>query len=109
MVDVDLSDTLSLSIKAEHNESDDLGQVHMISDANPVATSLYKNFGTQDFTAGFDYQQYNLNFTQEYMDRYDLPWSPELGDTSDSDIFQATLDWQLGDHTLRSITAWTEY
>lgn len=109
VVDVDLSDSLSLSIKAEHNESDDLGQVHMISDANPVATSLYKNFGTQDFTAGFDYQQYNLNFTQEYMDRYDLPWSPELGDTSDSDIFQATLDWQLGDHTLRSITAWTEY
>ena len=109
VLDADLSDTISISIKAEHNDSDQLGQSHMISDANPVATSLYKNFGAPDFEAAFGYTQYNRNFSQEYMDRYNLPWSPDLGNTTESDILQATIDWQLGEHTLRSISAWTEY
>ena len=109
VIDADLSETLMLSIKAEHSESDQYGQNQVISSANPVATSLYQAFGTPNFKAGFGYDQYGLGFSQEFMDRYDLPWSPGLPDNTESDILQATLDWQLGEHTLRSISAWTEY
>lgn len=109
VIDWDVSADLSLSFKAEHGEHNVLGQNHMISKATPTSTGLYRAFGAPEFEAGFDYVRYNKNFTQAFMDQYELPWNPELYDDTTSDLFQLTADWQLGEHTLRSITAYTEY
>ena len=109
VIDYDISDTASLSIKAEHNKNDEFGRRDVISTATPTSTALYRGFGAPAFESGDPYTSYTLGFDQAYMDRYNLPWKPALYDENESNILQATLDWELGDHTLRSITAYTDY
>ncbi len=94
----DVSENLSLTFKAESGQFDVLGRQQNIPLASPTATALYQAFGSPNFQAGFDYQQYDLNF-------------PERGlfDDTESSAYQLTADWAIGEHTLRSITAFTEY
>ena len=72
-------------------------------------SALYRAFGDPAFESGDPYPSYTLGFDQAYMDRYNLPWKPALYDENESNILQATLDLELGEHTLRSITAYTDY
>lgn len=98
VLDWDATLDLSFSLKVEYNENDVVGRQQVISKANPGATALYRGFGDPNFSAGFDWEQTDLNL-------------PGLGlfDDTESGLAQLTIDWALGEHTLRSITAYTEY
>ena len=98
VLDWDATPDLNFLLKAEYNSNDVKGRQQMISAASPTATGLYRAFGDPGFTAGFDYEQYDLNFEDR-----------GLFDDTESSVVQLTADWSIGEHTLRSITAYTEY
>ena len=109
VVDWTPTEDLTLSFKAEHNENDVYGRQQVISRASPTATGLYRAFGDPGFTAGLDWQQYDQNIDPEFIEQSGRPFRPGVFDETEADLFQLTVDWQLGEHTLRSITAWLEY
>ncbi|MGI9288314.1 MAG: TonB-dependent receptor [Pseudomonadales bacterium] len=94
----DATDNLLFTLKAEHGEFDITGRQAQISIASPTATLFYQAFGDPNFQAGFDYEKSQADF----------PGRPSFDDT-ESDIVQLTAEYQLGEHTLRSITGYTEY
>ncbi len=98
VLDWDATANLNFLLKAEYNSNDVLGRQQMLSLASPTATALYRGFGDPNFTAGFDYEQYDLNFDES-----------GLFDDTESSVVQLTAEWAIGEHTLRSITAYTEY
>ncbi|PLW70237.1 hypothetical protein C0039_03245 [Pseudohalioglobus lutimaris] len=98
VLDWDATQNLNFLLKAEYNRNDVDGRQQVISRASPTATALYQGFGDPGFKAGFDYEQYDLNFEER-----------GLFDDTDSSVVQLTAEWALGEHTLRSITAYTEY
>ena len=98
VLDWDATANLNFLLKAEYNSNDVLGRQQMLSLASPTATALYRGFGDPNFTAGFDYEQYDLNCDES-----------GLFDDTESSVVQLTAEWAIGEHTLRSITAYTEY
>lgn len=98
VLDWDATENLNFLLKAEYNQNDVDGRQQVISAASPTATALYQGFGDPGFRAGFDYEQYDLNFDES-----------GLFDDTESSVIQLTAEWALGEHTLRSITAYTEY
>ncbi|MEP6390981.1 MAG: TonB-dependent receptor [Halioglobus sp.] len=96
----DATDKLSFTAKAEHGEFDVTGRSYKITKSTPTATFLYSlgsnpNFGD---TLGFNETQSLSTF----------PGRDEKDETS-SDIFQLTADYEMGDYSLRSISAYTQY
>lgn len=107
----DATDDLNVLFKAEHHSNDVKGRQQMISLANPTATGLYQAYGDPNFKAGFDWEQYDLGFTRADLDALNDSGfaKPGLFDDTDANVYQMTVEWALGEHTLRSITAYTEY
>ena len=97
VLDWDATENLNFLLKAEYNSNDVDGRQQVISLASPTATALYQGFGDPGFKAGFDYEQYDLGFDNG------------LFDDTESSVVQLTAEWALGEHTVRSITAYTEY
>lgn len=97
-LDFDVSDNLSVSLLASYGEFNVDGRQDQISIANPTATFLYQTFGDPNFDANFNYDKNQRNITG----------FPEFDDT-ESYVFQMTADYAWGEHTLRSITAFTGY
>ncbi|MCX2980846.1 TonB-dependent receptor [Halieaceae bacterium IMCC14734] len=96
----DASENLSFFLKAEHGEFDVTGRNYKITTSTPTSTFLYglgddPNFGD---SLGFNQKQ----SVSSFPGRKDL-------DENESDIFQLNIDYQMGEHSLRSITAYTEY
>jgi len=94
----DATENLRFDLKVESAEFDVEGRMSTISKANPFATSLYQTYGDPGFEAGFDYNQWDLSFDDEGI------W-----DDTQSNIYQLTAEYNIGDSTLRSITAFTDY
>ena len=96
----DATDKSTFTLKAEYGEWGTVGANSTITDASPGSTFLYS---------------YNdPNFADTIKDEYKqsqtrgLP-GRDVEDDTESSIFQLTWDYELGEHTLRSITAYTEY
>jgi outer membrane receptor protein involved in Fe transport len=111
LLDWDATENLNFLFKAEHHTNDVKGRQQVISLANPTATGLYRAYGDPDFRAGFDWEQYDLGFTRADLEALDDSGfaRPGLFDDTEANVYQLTAEWALGEHTLRSITAYTEY
>jgi iron complex outermembrane recepter protein len=94
----DASEDLTLTLKAEHGQFDVTGRQDMITIANPTATSLYQAFGDPNFNADFNYEKSAADF----------PGNKAFDDTK-ANAIQLTADYQWGEHSLRSITAYNDY
>ncbi|KGE02645.1 TonB-dependent receptor [Pseudohaliea rubra] len=109
VIDWTPTEDLTLSFKAEHNKNDVYGRQQVISRASPAATGLYRAFGDPGFTAGLDWQQYDQNISPDVIEHSGRPYRSGVFDETETDLLQLTADWRLGEHTLRSITAWLDY
>ncbi len=100
----DVNDALSLTFKAEHGQFDIDGRQDQISIASDFALSQYRDpvVGDPNFDAAFNYQKSSRNVDGPGVR------GPQFDDTEAS-VIQLTADYQMGEHTLRSITAYTEY
>ncbi len=97
----DATDDLQFTVKAEHGEFDITGRQFKITQSTPTSTFLFGAFGSDPNFAdslGFN----NKQSLGTFSDR------PEV-DKTDSNIFQLTAEYQWNEHSLRSITAWTDY
>ena len=96
----DATDKSSFNLKAEHGNFKTEGGLCKITIAEPGSAFLFgwndPNFSD---TLGFNYKQSVGG---------GLP-GRKIEDDNDSDILQLTWDYQLGEHTLRSISAYTGY
>jgi outer membrane receptor protein involved in Fe transport len=97
LLDWDATIDLSFSLKVEYNENDVTGRQQVISKATPTVTEWYQDCGAPNFKADFDWEQYDQSFDNG------------LFDDTESSLAQLTIDWAIGEHTLRSITSFTEY
>jgi len=96
----DATDNSSFNLKAEHGTFKTKGGVYKITIAEPTGQFL---FGLNDPNFSD-----TVNFGYKQSIGGGLPGRAIEDDTT-SDILQLTWDYQLGEHTLRSITAYTEY
>lgn len=94
----DASEDVTATLKIEHGNYDVEGRQQVVSKVTPTSNFFYKTFGHPDFAAGFDYVQYDQSIDDT-----------KVFDDTDSSIYQLTVEWDMGGHTLRSITALTEY
>jgi len=94
----DASEDLTLTLKAEHGQFDVTGRQDMITIANPAATGLYRAFGDPNFNAGFNYEKSAADFAGN-----------KAFDDTEANAIQLTADYQWGEHTIRSITAYNDY
>ncbi len=96
----DATDDLSVFIKAEHGEFKTTGSTSKETVATPTSTFLNGlNDPNYANATGFNYRQSQTK---------GFPGRP-VEDDMESDVLQLTLEYQLGEHSLRSITAYTEY
>ncbi|MBN7797191.1 TonB-dependent receptor [Parahaliea mediterranea] len=97
----DACEDLSLELKVETGGFDMIGRPQMIGKASDTAIALYRTV-YPDFQPGFNYERSmaNIRGTGKRRGEYD---------NTDSQVYQLTADYQLGGHSLRSITAFTEY
>jgi outer membrane receptor protein involved in Fe transport len=96
------TDQLDIGFKYESGTSDTTGTNEVISVATPAATAIYTtvdpNFAQN---SGFGYNKSEATFG-----------SPRRGEAfhdSDWDISTLTIEWALGEHTLKSITGYVDY
>jgi len=96
----DATDNLSFFLKAEHGEFNVKGRSSKISLSSPTANALFGFGNDPDLgsSLGFNTQKSSSTFAGR----------PEV-DKNKSDILQLTFDYQLANHNLRSITAYTDY
>lgn len=99
-IEWDASENLSVYVKAEHGKFDVTGRNYKITTSTPTSTFLYGLGDDTNFanSLGFNHKQSVSG----------LPGRADF-DNNKSDIFQVDLDYQMGEHNLRSITAYTEY
>jgi outer membrane receptor protein involved in Fe transport len=97
----DATDNLRFTAKAEHGEFDVTGRNFKITKSTPTSTFLFST-GSSDP---------NFESSLGFNEKQSLGTFPgrEEEDNTTSDIFQLTAEYQMGDFTLRSITAYTEY
>jgi len=96
----DVSENLSVFLKAEHGEFDVTGRNYKITTSTPTSTSLYGLGDDANFadSLGFNHNQSVSG----------LPGRADF-DNNDSDIFQVDVEYQMGEFSLRSISAYTDY
>jgi len=91
----DVNDDLSLTFKAERDTFDNKGrQIEIIEDASNFSGLLNTFFGTPEFDGGVDFKrQANANdFSNNELDN-----------------FTFTVDYQLGENTLTTVTGYVAY
>ena len=96
----DATENLSVFVKAEHGQFDVIGRNYKITTSTPTSTFLY-GFGDDPNFA----QSLGFNHKQSVSG---LPGRADF-DNNQSDIFQVDLEYRMGEHTLRSISAYTDY
>ncbi len=93
------TDDLTLRLKYETGESDRVGRQEMISIATDASIQRYRA-ADPDFTPGFGYDKSSANPTERSESPYhDSEW----------DIATLTVEWALGEHTLKSVTGYVDY
>lgn len=94
------SDNVDVLFKYETGQSKTLGRHNAVTIATPQSTEIYRT-ADPDFNAGFNYEKSSAPLN-------DKPGSDEFHDAQ-WNIFSTTVEWALGEHTLRSITAYVDY
>ncbi|MEP4146102.1 MAG: TonB-dependent receptor [Halioglobus sp.] len=96
----DITDRLLADFKAETGSIDTEGKHHKITISTPTANYLF-GFGDDP----------NFESSLGFNTKQSVSGSPARRDfdENDWDIYQATLTYEMDNHTLKSITAWTEY
>jgi iron complex outermembrane receptor protein len=99
-LDWDASDDLTLSLKAEYGEFNKEGNLSKIVKSTPTADFLLGFGPDPDFakSVGFNTDQSSSNRPGR-----------DIEDDTDSTILQLDANYQLENHSLKSITSWTEY
>lgn len=104
-VEVDVTENLMATFKAEMTEFDTVGRNIEVENAipAPVGTPFGGLTWPQILTGVFGQDASALDFTQDGRRHSN-------GDSSDNEMqtYQMTLDWGLGDHTLQAITAYED-
>ena len=97
----DATDDLRFTAKAEHGEFDVTGRNHKITTSTPTSTFLFTTGSSDPNFAN------SLGFNEK-QSLGTFPGRKEEDDTT-SDIFQLTAEYDMGEYSLRSITAYTKY
>ncbi|MFV0277992.1 MAG: TonB-dependent receptor [Parahaliea sp.] len=94
------ADNLDLYVKYEHGESENRGRNNVISAASDLAIQMYRAVDP-DFEPGFDYHKSSRSIggVRPGEEMQDSEW----------DVGTLTLEWALGEHTLRSTTGYIKY
>ncbi|MCB1843721.1 MAG: TonB-dependent receptor [Halioglobus sp.] len=93
------SENLDVRLKYERGESDRIGRQNMISIATDFSIGRYRE-ADPDFVPGFGYDKSAANpDVRSQDDFHDSQW----------DIATLTLEYALGEHTLKSITGYVDY
>ncbi len=94
------ADNLDLTFKYEHGNTETSGRQQMISVASSDAIDQYRTVDP-DFVARFNYNksEANLGGPRSEFQYQDSAW----------DIATLTIDWDIGEHSLRSITGYVNY
>jgi outer membrane receptor protein involved in Fe transport len=100
----DVTDTLSATVKAEVSEFDKKGRSIEIYNERPAAAGPFAGLTYSQILAGFGADPSVLNNTLDYQ----RSGGPETSD-NESEEYALTLDWQVGDHTLTSVTGFSTY
>ncbi|MEM9690411.1 MAG: TonB-dependent receptor [Pseudomonadota bacterium] len=103
ILEVDVTDNLMATLKLETSTFDVLGRQIEVVGEQPAAVGPFTGLRYSDILVGvFGQDASVLNNVQDYA-------RSSNGDISNnqSDSAVLTLDWQLGEFTLQSITAWT--
>jgi iron complex outermembrane recepter protein len=99
-LDWDATDNLTLSLKGEYGEFNTKGKLSKIVQSTPTANSLFGFGDDPNFvkSVGFNTRQSSSNRPGR-----------DIKDDTDSKILQVDAVYQMERHSLKSITAWTEY
>ncbi|MGI9284381.1 MAG: TonB-dependent receptor [Pseudomonadales bacterium] len=96
----EVTDSLGFKVKAEHGNFKTIGGLPKETIATPSSIALNGvNDPNYANATGYNYRQSQTR---------GLPGRP-IEDDMDNNILQLTTEYQLGEHSLRSITAYTEY
>lgn len=93
------SDDLEILLKAESNSYDRVGDNYQLTSASALLGALTAAIdpGTE---TNFDYVRSGPGTTSDFNFE---------GDETDASNFSATVNWDIGEHTLTSITSYNEY
>ncbi|GAB5452795.1 MAG: TonB-dependent receptor [Halioglobus sp.] len=92
------TDAIDVRLKYEHGESNRIGRQEMITVASDFALERYR-VADPDFQPGFGYDKSSANPDFRSASPYhDSEW----------DIATLTVEWALGEHTLKSITGYVD-
>ena len=99
-LDWDVTDNLMFSLKGEYGEFNTEGNLSKIVQSTPTATALFSLGSDPNFaqTVGYNTKQSSSNRPGR-----------DIEDNTDSTILQADIIYQMENHSLKSITSWTEY
>jgi len=99
-LDWDATDSLTFSLKAEYGEFNKEGRHDKIVKSTPTADFLLGFGPDPDFakSVGFNDKQSSSNRPGK-----------DVEDNTDNTIVQLDFNYQMDNHSLKSITAWTEY
>lgn len=94
------TDTLDLLFKYEHGDTKTTGRQQMISVTGSTALDRYRA-ADPNFVARFDYNksEENLGGPRSEFQYQDSNW----------DIFTLTAQWDIGEHSIKSITGYVNY
>jgi iron complex outermembrane receptor protein len=94
------TDDLDVRFKYESGESERVGRQSMISISTDFSDGRYRE-ADPNFTSGFSYDksQANIGGIRPEADVHDSEW----------DIATLTIDWTIGEHTLKSVTGYVDY
>ncbi len=98
VVDWNATEDLSFRLKLEDGESDIVGRNTKIGIATPQATAIYRQ-ADPTFEAKINQDKWSINPSER---------PPQALENREWTIASLTFDWALGEHNLRSVTAYTE-
>ena len=94
------TDTLDVRFKYESGESERVGRQNMISISTDFSTEKYRQ-ADPDFQPGFGYDKSmaNIGGIRPDTDVHNSEW----------DIATLTMDWAVGEHSIKSVTGYIDY
>jgi iron complex outermembrane recepter protein len=99
-LDWDATDNLMFSFKGEYGEFNTEGNLSKIVQSTPDANALFSYGSDPNFAQSVGY-----NTKQSSSNRP----GRDLEDNTDSTVLQADIIYQMENHSLKSISSWTEY
>jgi len=103
-LEFDLTDTVTASLKAEHGEFDVVGRQIEIDQETPATAGPFTGLTYAQILRFFGQGSSVLNNTPDYVRSSNGDFS-----NNETDEFVLQVDWQVGENTVTSITAYSKY